>query len=45
MAGAASVQATIAAAHCVANFFMEPMYTFLDEKCAAENFRWDASAP
>jgi hypothetical protein len=44
MAGAASVQATIAAAHCVTIFFMEPMYTFLVQRCPAEDFRWDASA-
>ena len=36
MAGTASMQATIVAAHCVTSFFIEPMYTFLDEKCPAE---------
>jgi hypothetical protein len=42
--GAASTHATIVAAHRVTSFFMEPMYTFLDERCPAEDSRWDASA-
>jgi hypothetical protein len=44
MAGAASDQATMAAMHCVTSFFVERMYTFLDENCPAEMSRWDGAA-
>jgi hypothetical protein len=43
MAVVASAQATMVTRHCITSFFIERMYTFLDEKCPAEKFRGDAA--